>query len=294
MAFPFSRLTSQLLDLALAEDLHAGDPSTDAVFGADDRTSGQWIAKEELVLAGLPIVEEIFQRIDADVTLHWQQPDGASVGSGVFGTLEGPTRAILRGERTALNFLRHLSGVATFTRRHVEAMGPTATLLADTRKTTPGMRELEKYAVRMGGGTNHRYSLGSGVMLKDNHIAAAGSITEAVRSARAHAPLLLRIEVEIERLDQIEEALAAGADILMLDNMDIPTMREAIDRINGRCLVEISGNVTLERLPALGELGATMISSGALTHSAPQVDISLRLLDRSADGATASSEASAP
>ena len=274
--FPFSPTTRNLLDLAIQEDLHAGDPSSEALFTPTEERRATVVAKEELVVAGQPIVEALLQILDPDVQCRWYVTDGDRVTPGAIGELQGRTLSLLRSERLLLNFLRHLSGVATSTWRYASTLRETRTRLVDTRKTTPGFRELEKYAVRMGGGANHRMSLGGGVMLKDNHIAAAGSIREAVRRCRSYAPFLLRVEVEIERLDQVEEALESGADVIMLDNMSHDDLAAAIARIGGQALTEASGNVTLERLPSLASLGLDFISVGAITHSAPQVDISVR------------------
>lgn len=276
-AFPFSEATRQLVSLALMEDLYSGDVTSDAIFADEATTRGQFLAKEPLVVAGIPLVAFIFDRVDAAIELHWSITDGTAVEPGVFGTISGPTRSVLRGERIALNFLRHLSGVATLTRRYASILGESGPRIVDTRKTTPGFRELEKYAVRAGGGANHRYNLGSGAMIKDNHIAAAGSITRAVEKVRAYAPFLTRIEVEVTNFDELEEALTAGADAVMLDNMSTDDMRRAVEIVAGRALVEASGNITDARLAELRGIGLDFISSGALTHSAPNVDISLNL-----------------
>ncbi len=277
--FPYSAATRTLITMALQEDLYAGDPSTDALFGDEDRASGVFLAKAPLTLAGLDVVAEVFAQVDPRMALEWACTDGDSVLAGTtVGTISGPVRGLLRGERVALNFLRHLSGVATMTRACADVLKGSKTRLVDTRKTTPGMRELEKAAVRAGGGFNHRYNLSSGVMLKDNHIAAAGSIGAAVERARAYAPFTLRIEVEVETLDGVQQALDAGVDIIMLDNMTSDAMRQAIALIDGRAIVEASGNITIDRLKELRDIGLDVISSGAITHSAPQVDISVKIL----------------
>jgi len=275
-AIPFSEATRDLIRLALLEDLISGDVTTDAIFAPDDRVTAFFVAKEPLVVAGLPIVRAVFERVDPDCTFTWSAADGDRVEPGTIGTVEGPVRSVLKAERPALNFMRHLSGVATLTRRCVDLLGDSTTRLVDTRKTTPGFRELEKYAVRCGGGFNHRYNLGSGAMIKDNHIAAAGSIALAVQRVRDHAPFLTRIEVEVTNFDELDQAIAAGADAVLLDNMSTPMMREAVTRVGGRAIVEASGNITAERLGELADVGLDIISSGALTHSAPNVDISLR------------------
>ena len=276
--FPYSHNTRQLVTLALQEDLAAGDPSTDALFTDADLTTAVFLVKQPLTLAGTDMVNEVFHQLDPTFRVEWGFSDGAALEPGtVAGTVTGSVRTLLKGERTALNFLRHLSGIATLTRRYVMLLEGSRTRLVDTRKTTPGMREIEKAAVRAGGGFNHRYNLGSGVMLKDNHIQAAGSIAAAVQKVRNYAAFTLRIEVEVSTLDEVAQALDARADIIMLDNMDTPTMARAIAMVNGRAIVEASGNITDERLASLRDLGLDVISSGAITHSAAQVDISLKI-----------------
>lgn len=274
--FPFSSATRDLIRLALLEDLYAGDVTTDAIFDDEETMTARFGAREALVVAGLPVVDEVFAQVDPELTCHWTLRDGTRCEPGqVIGTVTGRVRSVLRAERVALNFLRHLSGVATLTRRCADILGSDGPRIVDTRKTTPGFRELEKYAVRMGGGRNHRYNLSSGAMIKDNHIAAAGSIAEAVRRVREHAPFLTRIEVEVQNFAELDEALAAGADAVLLDNMDTPTMAEAVRRVAGRAIVEASGRITEARLAELRGIGLDVISSGALTHSAPNVDIGL-------------------
>jgi nicotinate-nucleotide pyrophosphorylase (carboxylating) len=276
MTFPFSDATRQLIRLALLEDLHAGDVTTDAVFDDVQTLTARFGARESLVVAGIPMVEEVFALVDPDVRCTWRVADGGRCAPGeVLGEVHGRVRSVLRAERVALNFLRHLSGVATLTRRCADILGDDGPKIVDTRKTTPGFREIEKYAVRMGGGRNHRYNLSSGVMLKDNHIAAAGSIAEAVRRVRAHAPFLLRVEVEVQDHDELRQALDAGADAVLLDNMNTESMAEAVRIVGGRALVEASGGITEARLAELRGIGLDFISSGALTHSAPNVDIGL-------------------
>lgn len=276
--FPFSPLVRELIRLALTEDLVGGDVTTDAIFGPDDRIRATLVAKEALVVAGAPLAHAVFHEVDPSVEVHFDVPDGTSVAPGPFGSIQGRTLSVLRGERVVLNFLRHLSGVATLTHRCVAELEGSRTQLVDTRKTTPGFRELEKYAVRMGGGANHRFNLAGGAMIKDNHIAAAGSIAEAVRRVRAHAPFLVRVEVEVTSFDELDQALDAGADVVMLDNMGTEEMRRAVARVDRRAIVEASGNITLARLAELRDVGLDVISSGALTHSAPNADISLRIL----------------
>jgi nicotinate-nucleotide pyrophosphorylase (carboxylating) len=275
--FPFSDASRELVRLALYEDLALGDVTTDPIFGDADRATAELLAKQPLVLAGAPVVDEVFRQVDPEARIDWAVRDGESAAPGTLAVVSGRTRSLLRAERVALNFLRHLSGVATITRQYVDALGEGGPALVDTRKTTPGFRELEKYAVRQGGGRNHRYNLGAGAMIKDNHIAAAGSIGAAVEKVRAHAPFLLRIEVEVSTLEELEQALEAGADAVLLDNMDTDTMREAARRARGRAIVEASGNVTLARLPELRDIGLDVVSTGAITHSAPNVDISMKI-----------------
>lgn len=274
--FPLSPLTRNLVELALTEDLVGGDVTTDAIFRDEDCATATFVAKEPMVLAGTPIAPLVLAHVDPDVTLEWEVRDGSSLKPGPFGTMTGRVRSILRAERVILNFMRHLSGVATLTRQCVELLGPD-TMLVDTRKTTPGFRELEKYAVRMGGGHNHRFNLSGGAMIKDNHIAAAGSIAGAVAAVRHHAPFLVRIEVEVTNEDELRQALDAGADAVMLDNMTTEQMRNCVAIVDGRAIVEASGNITAARLAELSDVGLDVVSSGALTHSAPNADISLRM-----------------
>jgi nicotinate-nucleotide pyrophosphorylase (carboxylating) len=234
------------------------------------------LAKSDLVVAGLAVFERVMHRVDGEIRVTATAHDGEHVGAGrELALLEGGARSLLRGERPALNFLCHLSGVATLTARFVAAAGKGGPRICDTRKTTPGFRELEKYAVRMGGGFNHRFNLGAAAMIKDNHIAAVGSISEAVRRVRASLPHTATVQVEVGTLADVDEALAAGVSLLLLDNMDIDTLREAVGRCRGRALTEASGRVTLERIRDLSAVGVDVISSGALTHSAPTADISL-------------------
>ena len=269
----------QLITLALAEDVGPGDVTAASVVPADTRVTGILLAKEAGVLAGLDAVARVFRTVDPRIAWEPAMADGdALVVGDVVGRLAGPARSVLTAERTALNLLQRLSGVATATRRYVDAVAGTGATLVDTRKTTPGMRVLEKAAVRAGGGSNHRVGLFDGILIKDNHLlAVGGDITLAVRRARAGAPHTLRVEVEIDDLAQLEPAIAAGADIVMLDNMDVATMREAVARAGGRVLLEASGGVRLETVGAIAATGVDLISVGALTHSAPALDISLDL-----------------
>ena len=279
-SFPdFSCLVDRLIELALEEDLGPGDVTTQALIPPDRKGAAQIRAKETLVVAGLPVAHRVFHKLESQVQFFPNAVDGQEVASGaVLAQVRGPLAAILIGERTAINFLMRLSGIATFTQKMVSAVSGFPTAIVDTRKTTPGWRALEKYAVRVGGAANHRFGLFDGVLIKNNHLTAVGSLTEAIQQARENAHHLLRIEVEVTSLTQLEEALAAGADIVMLDNMDEATMAEAVNLTAGRALLEASGSMTLERLPAVAATGVNLISMGALTHSAPAVDIHLRLV----------------
>lgn len=265
-----------LVRQALAEDIGSGDVTTSALVGPQDRASGVLMAKSPLTLAGADVALEAFAQLDPHVTSTFRFHDGDQVPSGAtIGEIAGTARALLSAERTALNFLQHLSGVATLTRRFVQAGGGRITIL-DTRKTTPGFRVLEKYAVLAGGGTNHRMSLDDGVLIKDNHIRVAKGIASAVKALRA-AGAKHPVEVEVTTLEEVDAALDARADVLLLDNMTIDLIREAVRRSRGRAHTEISGGVTLDRIPELAATGADAVSSGALTHSAPAVDISFEI-----------------
>lgn len=269
----------RLIDLALEEDLGAGDVTTQALIPPDLKGEAHIRAKEKLVVAGLPIAARVFARLAPEVQFAPQVQDGQEVEPGtVLAILTGPVAPILTGERTAVNFLQHLSGIATFTQKMVAAVAYLPVALVDTRKTTPGWRVLEKYAVRLGGGRNHRSGLFDGVLIKNNHLTAVGSITEAVRRARKSAPHTLKIEVEVTSLAELEEALGIGADIILLDNMSDADLAKAADLTLGRALLEASGSMTLERLPQVAATRVNFISMGALTHSAPAVDIHLRLI----------------
>jgi nicotinate-nucleotide pyrophosphorylase (carboxylating) len=261
---------------ALAEDVGGGDITTNAIVGQNDRARGAFVAKSSLTLAGIDVALEAFAQMDGSVKADFHFSDGDECPSGaIIGEIVGSARALLSAERTALNFLQHLSGVATLTRQFVSASAGRITIL-DTRKTTPTFRALEKYAVRTGGGTNHRMSLDDGVLIKDNHIRVAKGIASAVKQVRAWGSKH-SVEVEVTTLDEVDAALEARADILLLDNMTIEAMREAVRRAQGRAKTEISGGVTLERVPELAATGADFVSSGALTHSAPAVDISFEI-----------------
>ena len=268
----------RLIDLALEEDLLLGDATSEATLDAAATGAARFLAKEDLVVAGTAVAVRVFERLGA--ACRFEVDDGAHLARGTwFGRAEGPVRALLGAERTALNFLQRLSGVATATRLCVDALaaGGGRTRLLDTRKTTPGWRLLEKAAVRAGGGTNHRVSLGDGVLIKDNHVAACGGVAEAVRRAKERAGAMLRIEVEVVDLPGLEAAIAAGADIVLLDNMDDAGVEAAVKLAGGRVKLEASGNMTLERLPRIAATGVDFVSMGAITHSARAVDISLEL-----------------
>ena len=276
MDFSYIGLDSFLLS-ALNEDIGTADVTTNCCVPESAVSAGFFKAKESGVICGIGLVGRLFELIDGTVRVTPRVNDGDPVETGaVVAEIAGASRSILTGERTALNLLQHLSGVATRTAEAVRAVAGTKAAIVDTRKTTPGMRVLEKYAVRCGGGSNHRFSLSDGVLIKDNHIAAAGGIANAVRFARNNCPFTIKIEVETETLDQIGEALAAGADIIMLDNMDNETMAEAVKKIGGRALVEASGNMGERDLRAVAETGVDFISIGALTHSVKALDISLK------------------
>lgn len=272
---------ARLVDLALDEDLGRGDITTEAVVGADETTvQAVIVARKPLVIFGLDVASAVFWRVDAAIQIEAKARDGEAVAAGAAVlALSGPAGSILRAERTALNFLQRLSGVATLSRRFAEAVAHTKARVVDTRKTTPGYRVLEKAAVRAGGCSNHRFDLGSGVLIKDNHIAACGSVTEAVRRARAHAPHPLRVEVEVDTLAQLDQALDAGADVVLLDNMTPEQAAQATVRAHARSvLVEVSGGIDLASAPRYAEAGVDIISAGALTHSAPAVDLALDVL----------------
>jgi nicotinate-nucleotide pyrophosphorylase (carboxylating) len=287
MSTPLDRGALALIDLALAEDLGSGDITTLATVPAERQSHGRVLVKQAGVLSGMATVRAVYARVDPGVVVAELISDGSVVAPrDVVATVEGPARALLSGERVALNFLQRLSGVATTTREYVRRVEGTRARIIDTRKTTPGMRTLQKEAIRHGGGFNHRLGLADGILIKDNHLAAIGSpdrIAIAVAAARARAPHTLKIEVEVTSLDELEQALAAGADVVLLDNMDIPTMAEAVRRTAGRALLEASGGITLDTIREIAETGVDLISVGALTHSAQALDISLEL-DLRAEG----------
>lgn len=272
-------VADDIIRFALREDMNAGDLSTESVCPERREAEVQLIAKAEGVIAGLDVFERAFTLLDPRTSFDARVADGDAVEPGqLLGIVRGDARVLLSGERVALNFLQRMSGIATYTRRMAAALEGTKTRLVDTRKTTPCLRIFEKAAVEAGGGANHRYNLSQAVMLKDNHIDAAGGIAAAVAGARAHAPFVCTVEVECEDLDMVREALEAGADIIMLDNMTHEQMAEAVALIDGRAKVEASGNVDAGNTRALADLGVDFISSGALTHSAPILDLSLKHL----------------
>ncbi len=267
----------RVIFLSLEEDMPFGDITSENTIPENRWSRARLIAKEDGVLAGMPVMERTFALLDPAIQVTVQTQDGSAVSQGtIIAELEGPTVAILKGERTALNLLQRLSGVATRTRAFVELVKEYPVSIVDTRKTTPGLRYLEKYAVRVGGGQNHRFSLSDGVLIKDNHIAAAGSIQAAVEAVRGKIPHTIKIEVETETLEMVDAALEAGADIIMLDNMDDDTMRKAVEQIAGRALVEASGDMNEERIVGVARTGVDIISIGKITHSVKAMDISLK------------------
>jgi nicotinate-nucleotide pyrophosphorylase (carboxylating) len=263
-----------LIQAAIEEDLGRGDVTTEATIAEHAISRARLITKQEIVLAGMDVFAEVYATLDGAVHLKPAYKDGDLLSAGaVIAVLEGRARSLLAGERVALNFLQRLSGIATVTRQYVEAVRGYGVDIIDTRKTTPGWRLLEKYAVRVGGGKNHRHDLGDGVLIKDNHIVAAGGIKPAVDMARQHSHHLLKIEVEVETLEQVEEALQAGAEVIMLDNMSPAMLAEGVKIVDKRAIVEASGGVSLETVTAVARTGVDLISVGKLTHSAPAADI---------------------
>jgi nicotinate-nucleotide pyrophosphorylase (carboxylating) len=269
-----------LIEMALKEDMPSGDITSENIVPVDNISRALIIAKAEGVLAGIRVAECVMKKIDPAVSFAIHRKDGQKIARGdKIADLKGPSISLLKGERTALNFLQRLSGIATTTHKYVRALKGKKTKILDTRKTTPGLRSLEKYAVKMGGGTNHRFSLSDMVMIKDNHIKIVGSISEAVRLARKRNKPGIKIEVEATDRSEAVEALESGADIVMLDNMSIAEMREVMPLLKGRVLVEVSGNVNLSKLPKIADLGVDFISVGALTHSYKALDISLDFIE---------------
>lgn len=269
----------QLIRMALQEDITSEDVSTNAVMPTATKGTVDLIAKEDGVIAGLDIYARVFTILDEKTEIDFHCKDGDEVKKGeLMATVTGDIRVLLSGERVALNYLQRMSGIATYTRQVAKLLEGSKVTLLDTRKTTPNCRVFEKYAVRVGGGCNHRYNLSDGVLLKDNHIGAAGSVTKAIQMAKAYAPFVRKIEIEVETLEQVKEAVEAGADIIMLDNMTPEVMKRAVELINGRAQTECSGNITKENIQKIREIGVDFVSSGALTHSAPILDISMKNL----------------
>ncbi|MBI4745720.1 MAG: carboxylating nicotinate-nucleotide diphosphorylase [Deltaproteobacteria bacterium] len=263
---------------ALREDIGPGDLTVTALIPPDTDGKGELIAKEPLILAGIDVAREVFKQVDPLTSVTANYIDGDELTSGtVIASISGKLASLLTAERVALNLLQRLSGIATLTRQYVDRTEGTKASIVDTRKTTPGLRALEKYAVRIGGGKNHRFGLFDGILIKDNHIAAVGSLTEAVKRAREKAPHTLKIEVETENLDQVREAISTGAEIIMLDNMGIETMKEAVRLINRKALIEASGGINLNNVRQVAETGVDLISVGAITHSARSMDISMEI-----------------
>lgn len=269
----------ELIKSALREDITSEDITTNSVMKGYQLGEVELICKQDGVIAGLDVFARVFKLLDEKTEIAFSCKDGDEVKKGQkIGVVRGDIRVLLSGERTALNYLQRMSGIATYTRSIVKLLAGSKTKLLDTRKTTPNMRVFEKYAVKVGGGCNHRYNLSDGILLKDNHIGAAGGVKQAVEMAKAYAPFVRKIEVEVENLDMLKEALEAGADIIMLDNMSVEDMKEAVRLTAGKAETECSGNVTKENIARLVDIGVDYISSGALTHSAPILDLSLKNL----------------
>lgn len=269
----------KLIRMALQEDITSEDVSTNAVMRSAVKGTVDLIAKEDGIIAGLDVYARVFQILDEKTEISFNFKDGEAVKKGnLLGTVTGDIRVLLSGERVALNYLQRMSGIATYTKQVSKLLEGSKVTLLDTRKTTPNCRVFEKYAVRIGGGCNHRYNLSDGVLLKDNHIGAAGSVARAVAMAKEYAPFVRKIEIEVETMEQVKEAVEAGADIIMLDNMTPEMMKEAVELIAGRAQTECSGNITKENIAKILETGVDFVSSGALTHSAPILDISMKNL----------------
>ena len=269
----------QLIRMALQEDITSEDVSTNAVMPTEVKGTVDLIAKEDGIIAGLDVYARVFQMLDEKTEIDFKCKDGDEVKKGeLMATVTGDIRVLLSGERVALNYLQRMSGIATYTRQVAKLLEGSKVTLLDTRKTTPNCRVFEKYAVRVGGGCNHRYNLSDGVLLKDNHIGAAGSITKAITMAKEYAPFVRKIEIEVETLEHVKESVEAGADIIMLDNMTPEVMKQAVELIDGRAQTECSGNITKENIARIREIGVDFVSSGALTHSAPILDISMKNL----------------
>lgn len=275
----FAVNADELIKLALKEDITSEDASTNAVIRKKTLGRVQLICKQNGVICGLSVFKRTFELLDGSVKIKLFAEDGDRVEKGqLLAEVEGDMRVLLSGERTALNFLQRMSGIATYTAELVKLLEGSKTKLLDTRKTTPNMRIFEKYSVRVGGGVNHRYNLSDGILLKDNHIGAAGSVKRAVELAKEYSPFVRKIEIEVENLEMCRQALEAGADIIMLDNMSPEDMKKAVEMIGGRALTECSGNITKENIRSIADIGVDFVSSGALTHSAPILDLSLKNL----------------
>lgn len=275
----FAVNADELIKLALKEDITSEDASTNAVIRKKTLGRVQLICKQNGVICGLSVFKRTFELLDGSVKIKLFAEDGDRVEKGqLIAEVEGDIRVLLSGERTALNFLQRMSGIATYTAELVKLLEGSKTKLLDTRKTTPNMRIFEKYSVRVGGGVNHRYNLSDGILLKDNHIGAAGSVKRAVELAKEYSPFVRKIEIEVENLEMCRQALEAGADIIMLDNMSPEDMKKAVEMIGGRALTECSGNITKENIRSIADIGVDFVSSGALTHSAPILDLSLKNL----------------
>jgi nicotinate-nucleotide pyrophosphorylase (carboxylating) len=272
-------LVEKIIENALIEDMNYGDLTTDLLIEDSSISKAIMIAKEDGVIAGIPIAERVFKLLDQNMVFDANKKDGDDIKQGEqIAVIQGSTINILKGERLALNLIQRMSGIASQAKRYADAVKDYPTKIVDTRKTTPGLRVLEKYSVRMGGCYNHRFNLSDAVMIKDNHIKAMGSITNAIEKARKHIPHTIKIEVEVESLEQLKEALKAKADIIMLDNMDLETMKEAVSLAKGKAILEASGNVTIEKVRSIAEIGIDIISVGALTHSVRAMDISLKIV----------------
>lgn len=268
-----------LIMMALQEDISSEDVTTNAIMREAKQGSVDLICKEDGVIAGLTVFQRVFELLDETTKVELFVKDGDEVKKGdLLARVDGDIRVLLSGERTALNFLQRMSGIATYTRSVSNLLKGSKTKLLDTRKTTPNMRIFEKYAVKVGGGYNHRYNLSDGILIKDNHIGAAGGVANAIKLAKEYAPFVRKVEVEVENLDMLKEALEAGADIIMLDNMTPDEMKEAVSMVNGRAETECSGNITKENIAKIVDIGVDYVSSGALTHSAPILDVSLKNL----------------
>lgn len=268
-----------LIMMALQEDISSEDVTTNAVMRESKAGTAQLICKQDGVIAGLDVFKRVFELLDEKTEVIMYFKDGDAVKNGdLLAVVNGDIRVLLSGERTALNYLQRMSGIATYTRSVADLLKGSKTKLLDTRKTTPNMRIFEKYAVKVGGGHNHRYNLSDGILIKDNHIGAAGSVAKAIEMAKEYAPFVRKIEVEVENLDMLKEALDAGADIIMLDNMSTEDMKKAVEMVAGKAETECSGNVTKENIQRIIDIGVDYVSSGALTHSAPILDVSLKNL----------------